>query len=492
MDNLTEIKKKLNEISMEYKKNKSQLSGEKTKPAAKLIVELTFSNNVSSSDIASELARFSADVVNVYFESLTKSSAIPLEMLDDVLKEFLLTDKDVNKSQHYVQKFVFAITTIIKNYKDKALKSTQLPRLVAFIARFAVKSEKNKSRFHLLINNTMGGIFMLDYTCIKKGSLTNIWNATNNIFPDIKKAKYESFIVDWAKKYGFIKGDTLEAPTAGEQTVRIEKVITSNETSEKDAEQAEMRTITDSNADSDDSGDTTVPLDDSVKEVSKEVPVSSSDDSKSTAPETADIADAKKILVYAPRNVYEKESASEETAVKKLYISLKRDMDNEQQSIITTFTDIITPIGKAVEAIQGEISKSRELGAENVSLKTKIEDLEHQLSEQRSKLQAVNQLLSVAKADNDDLREQIATLESQNAELDSKLNDAYTINNRESSLEAEKIRSELKNAFAFLYEDWLEYEFSDVSEDNYESLQAIIKKIFRSLERNGIDFKGNN
>ena len=46
--------------------------------------------------------------------------------------------------------------------------------------------------------------------------------------------------------------------------------------------------------------------------------------------------------------------------------------------------------------------------------------------------------------------------------------------------------------FAFLYEDWLEYEFSDVSEDNYESLQAIIKKIFRSLERNGIDFKGNN
>ena len=52
------------------------------------------------------------------------------------------------------------------------------------------------------------------------------------------------------------------------------------------------------------------------------------------------------------------------------------------------------------------------------------------------------------------------------------------------------MRSELKKAFAFLYEDWLEYEFSDVSEENYESLQAIIKKTFRVLERNGIDFKG--
>lgn len=43
-----------------------------------------------------------------------------------------------------------------------------------------------------------------------------------------------------------------------------------------------------------------------------------------------------------------------------------------------------------------------------------------------------------------------------------------------------------------MYEDWLEYEFSDVSEVNYESLQVIIKKVFRTLERSGIDFKGDN
>ena len=167
-------------------------------------------------------------------------------------------------------------------------------------------------------------------------------------------------------------------------------------------------------------------------------------------------------------------------------------MDKEQEAIITAFTDIITPVGKAFESIQGEISKSREIGAENVSLKAKVADLERQLSEQRDRFQMVNQSLMASRTENEELKIKVTALESQNAELDSKLNDAYAINSRESSLEAEKIRSELKKAFAFLYEDWLEYEFSDVSEDNYESLQAIIKKIFRSLERNGIDFKGNN
>ena len=175
-----------------------------------------------------------------------------------------------------------------------------------------------------------------------------------------------------------------------------------------------------------------------------------------------------------------------------LYERIKKDIDKEQEAIITAFTDMITPVGKTFESIQGEISKSREIGAENVSLKAKVADLERQLSEQRDRFQTVNQSLMASRTENEELKIKVTALESQNAELDSKLNDAYSINSRESSLEAEKVRSELKKAFAFLYEDWLEYEFSDVSEDNYESLQAIIKKIFRSLERNGIDFKGNN
>ena len=167
-------------------------------------------------------------------------------------------------------------------------------------------------------------------------------------------------------------------------------------------------------------------------------------------------------------------------------------MSKEQETIITAVIELIIPIVKTINSIRGEISKSREIGIENVTLKAKVENLERQLFEQKAILQDINQSLTSAKSENYTLKKQIIALESRNSELDNKLNNAYAINSRESSLEAEKIRSELKKAFKFLYEDWLDYEFSDVSEENYESLQAIIKKIFRSLERNGISFKENN
>ena len=153
---------------------------------------------------------------------------------------------------------------------------------------------------------------------------------------------------------------------------------------------------------------------------------------------------------------------------------------------------LLSPIEKAIESIQGEISKSREIGSENELLKAKNTDMERQLTDLRTNLQETNRKLMSAKEENDDLNEQIKVLNENNLLLDQKLNDAYSINSREASMEAEKIRSELEKEFSFFYEDWLEYEFSDVSEDNYESLQAIIKKIFRSLDRNGINYKGNN
>lgn len=474
MDKLTKIKEKLDEIYKEYKNNKSQLNDKKTKLAAKLIVEMTFSSNVNPSDVALELARFSADVVNIYFDSLTKSVTIPLEVLDDILKEWRSTYKDAKLSRHYVLKYTFAITSIMKCYKDGALKSIQLPCFVAFIAQFAVKSSQNKEKFQKLINNTNGGIYMLDYTNIRSSSLTNIWNATKTIFPDLSKAKYESFITEWGKKYGFINGNVDKAPVAKDNAVKIKKLAVSNEMSTE-----QSATISESN---------------SVVSIKKDKIVSASADSTTNKRKDEIMTTSNEIennTAPASKTTPEKETQNKMTT-KNLYNCIKRDMAKEQDAIITAFTDMITPIGKAFESIQGEISKSRKIGAENVTLRARIEDLERQLSDQRSRLQAANQSLRTAKTENDELKRQISDLENQKSELDDKLNNAYAINSRESSLEAEKIRSELKKYFAFLYEDWLEYEFSNVSEENYESLQAIIKKVFRSLERNGIDFKGNN
>ena len=163
-----------------------------------------------------------------------------------------------------------------------------------------------------------------------------------------------------------------------------------------------------------------------------------------------------------------------------------------QEPLLAAISELLLPISKAIESVQGEVQKSREIGAENTGPRGKNAELQHQLTEKQTALESAERSLNALRGENADLHKQIEALERSNAELDSKLSEAFTINSRESSLEAEKVRSELQKAFAFLYEDWLEYEFSDASEENYESLQAIIKKMFRSLERNGIHWKGRD
>lgn len=88
-----------------------------------------------------------------------------------------------------------------------------------------------------------------------------------------------------------------------------------------------------------------------------------------------------------------------------------------------------------------------------------------------------------------EMQTQIDELKKRNAELDAKLTDAYTINARQASLEAERIRVNLQRDFGYLFADWAEYQNSKCSENNYESLQAIIIKCFRAVERNtGVKF----
>ena len=506
MDKRTEIKQKLDVIYKDYKNNKSQLNSEKTKMAARLIVEMTFSKNVNPSDVAAELARFSAEVAKIYFDSLTKSVNIPLGVLDEVLKGLYDTDKNPKLSQYYVSKYVFAITSIMKSYRNIALKSAQLPILVAFIAQFAVQSNKSRDKFQKLINNTSGGIYLLDYTDIKGDSLTNIWNATKSVFTDLPKDRYESFITEWAVKYGFIASAASGKTTSTDNKVKIEETVVVREPATEGtpaAVQSPVKTKSVNPAPNKEEPKVPVTNDAASEKRKKLTAVSVLVKNDTPAEKPIAVSETKKADAHVEKlavNTDEKASNNipgENVPVKKnpvqiLYERLKRDMDKEQEAIITAFTNMITPVGKAFESIQGEINKSRELGIENTMLKAKNEELERQIAEMKTKLQENNQSFSSAKAENSNLRQQVRSLETKIAELDSKLNDAYSINSREASLEAEKVRSELKKAFSFLYEDWLEYEFSDVSEENYESLQAIMKKIFRSLERNGIDFKGSN
>lgn len=527
MDNITEINKKLNALYDEYIKKGNSLSDGKTNEVVLLLARMTGDPSCNTKTIAEQLSRFSAKICQMYFDTLTKTTKPSILVIDDLLRDFLTIANSAKQPQHYVKRFADTIILIIKNYKDAVFESKVISSLVSFIARFAVNSRNSKEVFQNTVNKTNGAIYLLDYSNVNSKSMKNIWNVTNDVFHDLSKAKYESFIMEWATKYGFITPAKAEEPVPTDNKVKIEESVVAKETPKEEASIAVQPPVkTESVTPTTKKEEPKTPITNtavsekedkpiSVPESKKfdapaekpvtvpeskkadapaEKPVAVPESTKADAPAEKSVAsaDEKAASTNTSEAAVSKKAHAQKSSVQVLYERLKRDMDKEQEAIITAFTDMITPVGKAFESIQGEISKSREIGAENVSLKAKVADLERQLSEQRDRFQTVNQSLMAARTENEELRGRVFSLESQNAELDSKLNDAYAINSRESSLEAEKIRSELKKAFAFLYEDWLEYEFSDVSEDNYESLQAIIKKIFRSLERNGIDFKGNN
>lgn len=494
MDKLTEIKEKLDALYEEYVKKDNNLSEGKTKEVVLLLAKMTGDPNSNTMTIAEQLSRFSYRICQMYFDALTKNTKPKISVIDDLLIDFLTIAEKSKQPQHFVKKFENTIIPIIKKYKNDVLNSRALQSLVVFVADYALNSKTSKESFKSIINKSEGAVYLLDYSETPKKSLETIWKVTNIIHSDLSKAKYESFITEWATKYGFIKTTSSKEPASTDEKATNEKSAVAKENTKKETSAVvQPTTKTENISATSKNGELKVPVTDTnvnkTKEKSTDVPESKKSDAPAKKPVVN--VDEKASNNTSEAAVSEKNFFRNDSA-KILYNSLKRDIDKEQEAIITAFTDMITPVGKAFESIQGEISKSRELGAENVSLKAKVADLERQLSEQIDRSQTENQSMTAIKTENEELKSRIASLESQNAELDSKLKDAYAINSRESSLEAEKIRSELKKAFAFLYEDWLEYEFSDVSEDNYESLQAIIKKIFRSLERNGIDFKGNN
>lgn len=478
MDNITKIKDELDVLCTEYKNNKSQLGVEKTKRVSNLLIELTYCKDSDVSDVAFQLSRFSADVAKMYFESITIIQKAPIELIDEILKALISTIKDPSRSQFYVKKFVYAVIAITKNYTDKAIESNELPFIVAFVASFALRSQKNKAQMMKLVNNTNGKIYLLDYSKIGKAKIEGIWKITNNIYSELESSRVKALITDWAAKYGFSTSEASEKP-------QVKENITSQNSEHSPQEDKQAPVSTAKPIAPDNSSQKSLPQEEKTQSIEAVIP----NDDKTSSAETTKAIPAMNNTTASDKAESKQDNITEIMA-KKLYNSIRKDMTNEKNALVSAFADMLTPVSKAFESVQGEISKSRVLGAENVVLKRQTEELKQQLAETRSQLQSANQSLIAEKENNKELKDQITDLENKKSDLDQKLNEAYTINSRESSLEAEKVRSELKKAFAFLYEDWLDYEFSDVSEENYESLQAIIKKTFRALERNGIDFKG--
>ena len=90
MENLDEIKARLDVLYQEYQNNKSHLNGAKTKETAKLLNAMTFSKDTEISDIAYQLSIFSADIVKLYFNNITQSRNVPIDLIDEILEELFI------------------------------------------------------------------------------------------------------------------------------------------------------------------------------------------------------------------------------------------------------------------------------------------------------------------------------------------------------------------------------------------------------------------
>lgn len=417
MENITEMKSRLDELYQEYRNKKNaKLSAGKLQEISDLLLEMTRMESGGIDATANELARFPAIVSQRYFETLTKEKCFSVEMLDELLRQFMMKDRDASKTQYFIPKFAGAVAAVMKSGQEVVLSSGQLPILFSITAKYAVNKGIGAEKYEWILFASDGAVFRLDCSKLKESSLKNIWNATNKVLPQVKSAACKERFQEWAQKYGFIPQNTTvpvsEEPLANEAALPVQPM----------PEQ-------------------------------KEIPVKN-------AGMTLD--------------------------------ELHELLSSERNTILSEMSKTLSPLCTSVTAMQTEVAKLQSMKEENIQLNLKLSALEKQNDEQIKRLQDAEQVLSACRVEKEQLSEQLQGLETAKAELEEKLKDAYALNSRESSMEAQKIRSELTKAFAFLYEDWQEFENLDVSEENYESLQAIIKKTFRALERNGISFKGNN
>lgn len=442
MENKVEIKEKLEELYHKYKNNKNKLNKEQTVNAAILLKELAVSEETTYA--AKQLARFTEGVSREFFSVLTAdgsvSDEVVYEMLDLIIEVYQKENNQQNKN-NMLGKFLAAAESILKNNREIACSSTQLPIMISLAAQAAFSLDTLMNKFRAFVVNSEGGLYLLDYSGVSEYAIGNIWSITNKIYPDILRSKYLALITQWAEKNHI---DIPNADSSAKTEIKEQKAPLLTKSEKKEDSALSQKTISASE---------------------KTVPVNEPGSSEINIDNEAD-----KCIAF-PGNMPE--------------VIARKTIEDVISAVNTSADSVI----KSVAEMFAKANDDREKAAECDRLRSRLSESEKKITEQESIITELREKNSASVSKCEGAIKKSEELEAQNAELEEKLREAYSINSREESLEAEKIRSELKKAFMYLYEDWLDYEFSDVSEENYESLQAIIKKIFRVLERNGIDFK---
>lgn len=231
MDNINEIKAKLDMLYKLYKKNKSTLNVTQTDDVVHLLKQL--SPNGDAKDVAERLVVFSGDVCGQYFDELTKGSIIPLSIVESIINSYISVNTDTSNERFYVKKYATIVIKVINNYTDTSYESTTIAKLIALVAYIGLKSDKNMAQFERVVLETKGKVYLVNYSSISEWSLANVNKITEALSHSEKLKAYSSLISDWSMKYGFT--ENVPDNIATDNKVKIEESVVAKEAPKEEA-----------------------------------------------------------------------------------------------------------------------------------------------------------------------------------------------------------------------------------------------------------------
>jgi len=451
MYDINEMKKQLDDIYAEYKSKNNKLSDGKSNTVVQLLLVMTNNANAQEKDIASELSRFTSYICMKYFSSLTKSTSSNVEIIDGVINAMLSYDTDKTKSAIYAKKYSYILNAVINNSNTGIFKSKMLSKLVMIIVK-STKTDNQKQDFEVLIKKTDGNIYKFDYTSFDHHVLFDLYQLTKELYPDMMKCKYVNEISEWAAKYEFTF-NSQENKIIENNTVIKPSIL------EKNEEPIETKK----------------PNINETSKINKENPSTAALSDKSSEITKEDVGKSRK--------EDDVNSDKDIVAVKFDNSEVLSLISGEGRKTRELVSKEFTSLQYLMNSFKADLSKNIEVANTNAILQRKIEKLE-------SELETVKQANASQRVALEQLTKEKSEIEIKASEFEEQLRKAFDLNNRETENKADKVKFDILNSVKLSYENWTEYENAECSEDNYESLKAIIKAIFRGLERNGINVKG--
>jgi len=452
MNDINEIKKQLDDIYTEFRsKNNPKLSMTKVNTIVQLLLAMSRTNNATENDVAKELSRFTSLVCCRYFEALSKSTSTNVEIIDSVITELLKINTDKAQFANYAKKYSMTTVNLFNNSNTNIFKSKGISKFVIFIVK-NTKTDFQKKEFEELIEKTDGNIYRVDYSEYNHSALFDLYQLTKSIYPDLNNCKYHNEISEWATKYDFSMNSHENKIVENNTVVKsstVEKTVNSNEAVETRTQASiENTKINDAELSSDDKTDKSSNT--------------TRDDKSSCDKETGE---------------------NSPVAVKLDNSEVLSLVSGEGKKTRELISKELISLQNTVNSFKAELSRSMEIANTNAMLQRKIEKLE-------SDLETVKQVNAAQRASLEQITKEKSEIEEKASEFEEQLRKAFDLNNRETENKADKVKFDILNSVKLSYENWTEYESAECSEDNYESLKAIIKAIFRGLERNGINVKG--